>query len=157
MISRKRRAEWKSAGGFTLIEVLVALSVVAISFVALYGVILQMVGATTLMQEKTIASWIAFDRVTELRLSKEFPGTGNSEGEIEMANGIWIYRTEIKATDSEDIRQVIVSVAPESEPGRTLGLVSGALVRNEPSAGGPDVPADFDPGRQADDDEGDLQ
>ena len=116
--------------GFTLIEVLVALSVVVVSFVALYAVILQMVGATTMMQEKTIASWVAFNQVTELRVSGEFPDKGEKEDYVEMGGVSWRYSREIRDTGSDDIRQVIVRVSPEDEPDKILGLASGALIRN---------------------------
>jgi general secretion pathway protein I len=116
--------------GFTLVEVLVALAVVVVSFMAIYGVILQMVGATTLMQEKTLASWVAFDRITELRVQQEFPDTGKRKDVTEMGGISWQYEIEIRATDSDNIRQVIVKVAPESEPENITGLASGALVRN---------------------------
>jgi len=141
--SRSRRQQ----NGFTLIEVLVALAVVVVSFVALYAVVLQMVRATSLMQDKTIASWIAFDQITELRVANEYPESGNSEGDVEMARGVWLYRVEIKATESEDVRQVIVRVSPENEPDNFLGLVSGVLVRNPASAAGPGQPGPggFDP------------
>ena len=141
--SRSRRQQ----NGFTLIEVLVALAVVVVSFVALYAVVLQMVRATSLMQNKTIASWIAFDQITELRVANEYPEAGNSEGDVEMARGVWLYRVEIKATESADVRQVIVRVSPENEPDTFLGLVSGVLVRNPASSGGTGLPGPggFDP------------
>jgi len=141
--SRSRRQQ----NGFTLIEVLVALAVVVVSFVALYAVVLQMVRATSLMQDKTIASWIAFDQITELRVANEYPESGNSEGDVEMARGVWLYRVEIKATESEDVRQVIVRVSPENEPDNFLGLVSGVLVRNPAATAGPGQPGPggFDP------------
>ena len=141
--SRSRRQQ----NGFTLIEVLVALAVVVVSFVALYAVVLQMVRATSLMQNKTIASWIAFDQITELRVVNEYPEAGNSEGDVEMARGVWLYRVEIKATESEDVRQVIVRVSPENEPDNFLGLVSGVLVRNPAPSGGTGLPGPggFDP------------
>lgn len=119
-----------SHSGFTLIEVLVALAVVVVSFMAIYGVILQMVGATTLMQEKTLASWVAFDRITELRVAQEFPAAGKRKDVTEMGGVPWQYEIEIRTTDSDRIRQVIVKVAPESEPENIIGLASGALVRN---------------------------
>jgi general secretion pathway protein I len=115
--------------GFTLIEVLVALSIVVVSFVALYSGLLQIVSGTTLMQEKTLATWIAYDRITELRIAEEYPEVGESEGEIEMGRLNWRYVSEIRATASDDIRQVIVRVAPESEPENYLGIASGALIR----------------------------
>ena len=115
--------------GFTLVEVLVALSIVVVSFVALYSGLLQMVGAMTLMQEKTIASWIAYDRITELRILDNYPDIGESDGKIEMGRINWLYKTEIRGTNSDDIRQVIVRVAPENDPQNFLGIASGALVR----------------------------
>lgn len=131
-----------SQHGFTLVEVVVALAIVAVSFMALYGVIMQMVNATTLMQEKTIASWIAFDQITELRLQTDLPGSAKSNGVTEMAGGTWLYSVELRATGSDTIRQVIVTVAPEDEPDRTLGLASGVIFSaapvNQPPGSAPD-------------------
>ena len=126
--------------GFTLIEVLVAMSIVVVSFVAIYGVVLQMVGATMLMQEKTIASWVAFDRVTELRVSGDYPDEGSADGLIEMGGLTWSYTREVRNTASEDIRQIVVKVSPEDEPENILAMASGALVRNERTAG--NIPSD---------------
>jgi general secretion pathway protein I len=132
MISKSRAAARQH--GFTLIEVLVALAIVVVSFVALYAVVLQMVKATTLMQEKTFATWVAHNRLTELRLEDSYPAAGNSEGEVEMAGSVWLYRTEVKSTESEDIRQVIVRVSTENEPDVFLGLITGIVV--SPALGG---------------------
>jgi general secretion pathway protein I len=115
--------------GFTLIEVLVALAIVIIAFMAMYGSMMQVVAATTLMQEKTIATWIAFDRITELRVRKEFPDDDESNGEIEMAGTDWVYSVKINATESDNIRQVIVKVAAAQEPDNTLGIATGALIK----------------------------
>jgi general secretion pathway protein I len=131
-----------SQHGFTLIEVVVALAIVVVSFMALYGVIMQMVNATILMQEKTFASWVAFDRITEFRLKGEFTADTKSNGIAEMAGSTWIYSIEVKSTGSENIRQLIVTVAPEDEPERTLGLVSGVVLSNVPLS----TPSSADPG-----------
>jgi len=105
------------------------MAIVVVSFVALYGVVLQMVAAITVMQEKTLATWVGFDQITELRLSGEFPDDLESDGVAEMGDLSWSYQLEVKPTGSDSIRQVIVRVAPENEPDRVLGLVSGVLVR----------------------------
>jgi general secretion pathway protein I len=118
--------------GFTLIEVVVALAIVVVSFMALYGVILQLVGSTTLMHEKTLASWVAFDQITELRIKGKLSGDSKSNGITEMGGTSWLYSVEIRPTESESIRQIIVTVAPEDEPDRTLGLVSGVIMSDAP-------------------------
>ncbi|MGI9289649.1 MAG: type II secretion system minor pseudopilin GspI [Gammaproteobacteria bacterium] len=119
--------------GFTLIEVVVALAVVIIAFMAMYGSMMQSVATTTLMQEKTIATWIAFDRITELRINNEFPDDDERTDELEMAGQEWVYTIEFVPTQSDNILQVIVKVSPALEPDNILGLASGALVR--PQAG----------------------
>ena len=113
--------------GFTLIEVLVALAIDTVAFVALYAAILQMVTATTLMQDKTLASWIAFDRITELRISGDFPSAGRTSDEIEMGGSNWFYTVEVRNTESDNLRQIIVTVALDDERDNILGLASGAL------------------------------
>jgi general secretion pathway protein I len=128
----------ESQRGFTLVEVVVALAIVIIAFMAMYGSMMQSVAATTLMQEKTIATWIAFDRITELRINNEFPEDDESTDEIEMAGTEWVYTIRIIPTESEDILRVIVRVAPVEEPDNILGIASGALIR--PIQGGSNNP-----------------
>jgi len=139
MISRSSH-RYAVSTGFTLVEVLVALSIVVISFVALYSGLLQMVSAMTLMQEKTIATWIAYDRITELRIVDNYPDVGESDGEVEMGGINWRYKTEIRATDSDNIRQVIVRIAPQSDPENFLGIASGALVRSAARSAAGQIP-----------------
>lgn len=138
---RHNNATWRKAtarnhcrneSGFTLIEVVVALAIVVVSFMALYGVILQMVASITVMQEKTLASWVAFDQITELRIKGTPPTDSKSNGIKEMGGITWLYSVEIRPTASEYIRQIIVTVAPENEPDRTLGLVSGVIMSDAP-------------------------
>ena len=142
--------------GFTLIEVLVALSVVVIAFMAMYGSMIQVIAAMTLMQEKTIASWIAFDRITELRISGQFPDEGDNSGEVEMANAEWVYTAIIKDTGSADIRQVVVSVSPALDPDNIMATATGAIVRPVAPAV---APGGLVPGgpNQGDDGSGELQ
>lgn len=118
----------RQSGGFTLIEVLVALAIVIIAFMAMYGSMIQVVAATTLAQEKTIATWIALDRITELRVSGEFPDADTTTGDIEMGGIEWLYRIEINVT-GENIRQIIARVYPADEPENMMGIASGVLLK----------------------------
>jgi type II secretion system protein I len=134
------RGNSKPQRGFTLIEVLVALAVVIVAFMAMYGSMIQSIAIVTLMQEKTLATWIAFDRITELRVNNQFPDDDESSGEIEMAGSDWVYTIKINQTASDDIRQVIVKVSPALDPDNVLGIASGALVKPLQSTGNPGQP-----------------
>jgi len=125
--------------GFTLVEVVVALAIVVVAFLAMYGSVQQMVASTTLLQEKTIGSWIAFDQITQLRIGGEFPDADKREGEIEMAGSNWLYSIEFSDTASADVKQVIVRVSPESDPDNQIGLATGALLRPLAPAGQPNT------------------
>jgi general secretion pathway protein I len=119
----------KSNRGFTLIEVLVALGIVIVAFMAMFGSMIQVVAATTLMQEKTLATWIAYDRITELRIRDEFPADASSSGDIEMGGIEWVYTIDTVSFGNDNVLQVIVKVAPALEPDNELGIATGVLVK----------------------------
>ena len=113
--------------GFTLIEVLVALSIVALSLTAIVASIGQMIDSGNAMRERTYASWIAQNRITELRISPTLPEIGNSNGTVEFANAEWTWRTVVAETGVPDLYRVDVSVslAGDDNPLRTVtGFVS---------------------------------
>ena len=110
----------RTTAGFTLVEVLVALAVVVVAFIAMYGSAQQIVSSTTLQQEKTFASWVAFDQLATLRLQDQLPTGDRMSGETEMAGREWRYVVEFNSVDSNYIRQAVVRVSPAEEPDRIL-------------------------------------
>lgn len=125
------------AAGFTLIEVLVAMAIIGLSFIAMFSGIRQVVEGAIIMQDRTLASWVAYDQLTELRLSGEFPTAGSRRnGEIDMAETTWRYAIVFnEGGNSPIIRQAIVRVARETDPELVLAEVTGVLV-NQAAAGG---------------------
>jgi general secretion pathway protein I len=84
------RAQRRQAdGGFTLIEVLVALAIVTVGMAALLGTLSSAAGTTAYLQDKTLAEWIALNQVSTMRLSAQVPSKGDSEGEVDYANRKW--------------------------------------------------------------------
>jgi len=131
-VSRRSHA---AASGFTLVEVLVALAVVVVAFIAMYGSAQQIVSSTTLQQEKTFASWVAFDQLATLRLQDQLPTGDRISGETEMAGREWRYVVEFNSVDSNYIRQAVVRVSPAEEPDRILASSLGVLL-NQPAPAG---------------------
>jgi len=78
-----------AAGGFTLIEVLVALAIVTVGMAALLGTLSSAAGTATYLQDKTLAEWIALNQVSTVRLSAQLPSKGDSAGEVDYANRKW--------------------------------------------------------------------
>jgi len=99
------------ARGFTLIEVMVALTIVALSLTAVAASMSQMIDAGNTMRDRTYASWIAQNRIAELRLLATTPDVGTSNGEVEYANADWSWRAVVSETGVEDLYRIDVEVS----------------------------------------------
>jgi general secretion pathway protein I len=75
--------------GFTLLEVLVALVIVGLGMIAVFEQLNQMLTTTARLRDKTFATWIAEDRITELQVNGQYPKTGERSDQIEMARAEW--------------------------------------------------------------------
>jgi general secretion pathway protein I len=101
------------AGGFTLIEVLVALVIVAVGVAALLSALNSAANSTAWLRDKAFAQWIAANRIAETRLATNPPTTGKSEGAIDYAGQRWQWRQDITATQFPSLRRIDVRVRPE--------------------------------------------
>ena len=127
----------RTARGFTLIETVVALLIVALGMTAVYMQIGQFATTSILMQDKTLASWIGSNIVTELSLARDWPEIGDSEEEVEYASRRWLVTIEISETEIENLRRADVSVALSDRPERVIHTVSGLIE--------PPIPDNFPP------------
>ena len=107
----RRRSEFRRAAGFTLVEVAVALAVAALSLAAVTAAMSQMVDAASSMRERTYASWIAQNKIAELRLSNVVPDVSEDSGDVEFAGLEWTWRSTVSETGVENLYRVDVAVS----------------------------------------------
>lgn len=98
------------AGGFTLIEVMVALVIIAFSLTTVAATMGQMIDTANSMRERTFASWIAQNKITEMRLANIVPEVSATSGELDYANTSWGWRAVVSETGVENLFRVDVSV-----------------------------------------------
>ncbi len=97
--------------GFTLVEVMVALSVVALSLLAIAASMNQMIDSANTMRERTYASWIAQNKIAEMRLANAQVEVSTTSGEIDYANATWEWSADVSETGIEGFFRVDVSVS----------------------------------------------
>ena len=111
---------------FTLIEVMVALLVVAIGMLGAITAVSQAAGNSGYMRDKTVAHWVALNKLTEVRLQKNAPKVDKTSDEVEMGGRKWKWTMNVTQTPVETIRRIDVSVRPEGAPENTeMASVTG--------------------------------
>ncbi|SFR44024.1 general secretion pathway protein I [Marinobacter daqiaonensis] len=121
--------------GFTLIEVLVALMIFGLIATAASRVGSQYIGSFERVRDLTLASWIAGNRMNEVRLLEDFPAVAENREELEYAGRRWRVVTVVSDTDEPSMRRVEVRVeayrGDSGEPARLQSL-SGFIRNAEP-------------------------
>ncbi|MGH8496445.1 MAG: type II secretion system minor pseudopilin GspI, partial [Gammaproteobacteria bacterium] len=110
---------------FTLVEVMVALSIVAIGMLAAFSAVNQIVSDTTYLRNKTLADWIAMNQLTDMRLEGGLPEIGESDGEVEFAEQDWRWEARVSETPVESMRRIEIDVTLANEPDTVLITLSG--------------------------------
>jgi len=119
----------RGARGFTLVEVLVALAVVAMGLAALMTAVSSTANASGYLRQKAQAQWIALNRLVEVRLNLQKFGTNTDTGELDFANQHWHYDTQYFDTSIQTMRRVVVRVypGPGDAKGPALAEATGFL------------------------------
>lgn len=114
-------------GGFTLIEVMVALAIVAVTL----GAGIKAAGALTdnaqRLTEVSAAQWCADNQLTSLKLARLFPGVGDSDFSCEQLGRSYLGKLEIRPTPNPNFRRADALVSDAA--GRPLLRLSTIVSR----------------------------
>ena len=103
------------SAGFTLIEVLVAIAIVAIGMAAVLESLTASANTVLYLKDKTIAEWVGLNQIATTRLQLQpgqVPMQGNTTGDMDYAGRSWHWRQEVTATQVVGIVQIDVKVRP---------------------------------------------
>lgn len=122
--------------GFTLVEVMVALAIVAVALPALLFTLDQQIDGTGYIRDKSLAQLVANNKLAEVRMLAAAQGSvlaGSEGGATELAGRDWYWQVVNSSTDVPDFMRVAISVSADEEPEAPslVTLVAYLLVPSE--------------------------
>jgi general secretion pathway protein I len=115
--------------GFTLVEVLVALAVLAIALAAAGRSVALSTDSTAEHKQRVLAGLVAENRLGELVARRAWPGVGVTEGIERQAGLEFRWRAEVIATPHPGLRRVEIRVTEQGDPTHELRHLVGVLAR----------------------------
>lgn len=85
----------RSERGFTLLEVLIALAIVAMAVGALLGTVTSAASNVSYLKDKTMAEYVALNQLTAIRISQQMPDLGKRTGKTVMGGRQWQWEQEV--------------------------------------------------------------
>ena len=111
--------------GFTLLEVLVALAVIAIGLAAVMKVSIENAENARYLRDKTLAHWVAMNVLTEIQIREESPKL--DEGTAMMAAREWVWVLKVSETMDKDLRRLDIEVYYNSKEEEPIAILVGFI------------------------------
>lgn len=103
----------RRATGFTLIEVMVALSIFALAGTAILKAASEHLSSIGQIESVTFANWVASNRLNQLQLETTWPPKNNVKGNMEMADRTWYWKQTVTKTNDDDLCSVTIFVGED--------------------------------------------
>lgn len=117
------------APGFTLIEVLVALLIVALGMGAAFKALNSAAENTIQLRERTFAAWVGFNQLAAARLQPGLPANGTQQHDVEFAGSRWHWQQTIEDMQLPGVQRITIQIRhadDEQAPARgTPGEAAG--------------------------------
>lgn len=105
----------RNSSGFSLIEVVVAVAVIAIGLAATIKTVSSVGKNTALLNERIIATWVAQNAMARFELGDDKKPEKENSGSEEMAGIEWFWDKEVFETEDPDILRIEINVRKEND------------------------------------------
>ena len=115
--------------GFTLLEVLIALAVLALAMGAVIKAASDYTSNQSYLRDRTLAMWVARNVLVEYQVKGEWLSVGERKGTREMGNQEWRWLARISQTEEAELRRLDVEVYPldSDDDENPVSVLSGFL------------------------------
>jgi general secretion pathway protein I len=117
--------------GFTLVEILVALAIVAIGLAAAVRATYQVTAGTENARVRLVATWVAQDRLAEHSARADWPAPGTASGNAGQGPFAFAWREIVSATTDPALRRIDIAVAEAAHPDYVVARLGGYLFAPE--------------------------
>jgi general secretion pathway protein I len=118
--------------GFTLVEILVALAIIAVALAAGMRALVQSTDGAAMLKSRTLALWVAQNRVAIAQLAAPWPAPGTQRGTAVEAGVTFAWTETVSATPNPAFRKIEISVAQPQRPDYLLARLVGFVGNQGP-------------------------
>jgi general secretion pathway protein I len=118
--------------GFTLIEILVALAIIAVSLSAGMRALAQSADSATALKARTLGLWVAQNRLAASQVAMPWPAIGSYSGNAQQAGAQFLWREVVTTTPNPAFRKIEISVMEPDRPDYQVARLVGFIGNSQP-------------------------
>jgi general secretion pathway protein I len=103
--------------------------VLAVALAAGMRAVAQAADGATMLKQRTLALWVAQNRLAAAQLEPTWPAPGRRQGDARQAGRSFVWRETVTETPNPTFRKVEIAVADPGEPDYVLARLSGYLAQ----------------------------
>jgi general secretion pathway protein I len=101
--------------------------VLAVALAAGMRAVAQAADGATMLKQRTLALWVAQNRLAAAQLEATWPDPGRRDGDAEQARTRFVWRETVTGTPNPAFRRIEIVVADRAQPDYVLARLSGYL------------------------------
>jgi general secretion pathway protein I len=121
----------RGSAGFTLVEILVALAIVAVALAAGMRALAQGADSATLLKQRTLALWVAQNRLAAAQVARAWPEVGTRNGDAVEAGAQFAWHETVAGTPNPSFRRIEITVADPAQPDYALARLVGYVGQSQ--------------------------
>ena len=119
------------ARGFTLIEILVALALLAVALAAGMRALAQGADGASTLKARTLALWVAQNRLAAVQIAPDALVAGESRGDAVQAGMAFVWTVKVSPTPNPAFQRIDIAVAERDIPTYLLARLTGYVARGD--------------------------